>query len=251
MSCSRQEPNLPCEAHPRHRLNIHLRCVDIRRRYSVFLRPSSTVWRHPRNLVPCSCWQAQAATLTDVHDPHPPQAARRTRGLTLRSRRGPTAGHQARSGGTRYIFASPGLASYRWSRLSSNVRQHNLTAQTCVHTVRPSGLTFAHASANPECSVPPFHKVSGNSAVPKPRRRASASPRERGPTVTAACHHLVPPPRLARERAKVAPAALGLHPHHRGALPNPSLKRSANGRPPGPVWRYAVHFRQPGPGVLP
>jgi len=35
------------------------------------------------------------------------------------------------------------------------------------------------------------------------------------------------------------------------ALPNPSLNRSANGRPPGPVWRYAVHFRQPGPGVLP
>ena len=33
--------------------------------------------------------------------------------------------------------------------------------------------------------------------------------------------------------------------------PNPSLKRSANGRPPGPVWRYTVHFRQPGPGVLP
>ena len=37
----------------------------------------------------------------------------------------------------------------------------------------------------------------------------------------------------------------------RTVLPNPSLKRSANGRPPGPVWRYAVHFRQPGPGVLP
>ena len=35
------------------------------------------------------------------------------------------------------------------------------------------------------------------------------------------------------------------------AWPNPSLKRSANGRPPGPVWRYAVHFRQPGPSVLP
>ena len=33
--------------------------------------------------------------------------------------------------------------------------------------------------------------------------------------------------------------------------PNPMLKRSTNGRPPGPVWRYAVHFRQPGPGVLP
>jgi hypothetical protein len=33
--------------------------------------------------------------------------------------------------------------------------------------------------------------------------------------------------------------------------PNKSFNRTANGRPPGPVWRYAVHFRQPGPGVLP
>ncbi|CAD5374849.1 hypothetical protein RA210_U70165 [Rubrivivax sp. A210] len=34
--------------------------------------------------------------------------------------------------------------------------------------------------------------------------------------------------------------------------PNLSLKRSASGRPPGPGWWwYAVHFRQPGPGVLP
>ena len=34
-------------------------------------------------------------------------------------------------------------------------------------------------------------------------------------------------------------------------LPNPSLKRSANGRPPRPGRRYAVHFRQPGLGGLP
>jgi hypothetical protein len=33
--------------------------------------------------------------------------------------------------------------------------------------------------------------------------------------------------------------------------PNPSLKRSANGRPPGPGLRYGVHFLSPGPGVLP
>ena len=51
--------------------------------------------------------------------------------LTLRSRRGPTAGHQARSGGTRYIFASPGLASCRWSRLSSNVRHRTNHAAVC------------------------------------------------------------------------------------------------------------------------
>ena len=34
-------------------------------------------------------------------------------------------------------------------------------------------------------------------------------------------------------------------------MPNPSFKRSAAGRPPGPGRRYAVHCRQPGPGVLP
>ena len=33
--------------------------------------------------------------------------------------------------------------------------------------------------------------------------------------------------------------------------PNPSLKGSTNGGPPGPAWRYAVHFRQAGPGVPP
>ena len=33
------------------------------------------------------------------------------------------------------------------------------------------------------------------------------------------------------------------HAQQRAATPNPSLKPSANGRPPGPVWRYAVHFR--------
>ena len=36
-----------------------------------------------------------------------------------------TAGHQARSGGTRYIFASQGLASCRRRPLSSNVRRRN------------------------------------------------------------------------------------------------------------------------------
>jgi len=35
------------------------------------------------------------------------------------------------------------------------------------------------------------------------------------------------------------------------ALPNPSLKRSANGRPPWPGLRYAVHCLSPGQGVLP
>ena len=33
--------------------------------------------------------------------------------------------------------------------------------------------------------------------------------------------------------------------------PNQSLKRSANGMPPGPGLRYCVHFLSPGPGVIP
>ena len=44
-------------------------------------------------------------------------------------------------------------------------------------------------------------------------------------------------------------ASIGFRLSHVKAIP--SLKRCANGRPPGPIWRYAVHFRQPGPGVLP
>ena len=34
-------------------------------------------------------------------------------------------------------------------------------------------------------------------------------------------------------------------------MPNPSLKRSDNGRPPGPGRWHTVHFHRPGPGVLP
>jgi hypothetical protein len=34
-------------------------------------------------------------------------------------------------------------------------------------------------------------------------------------------------------------------------LPNPSLKRSANGRPPGPGRRCTAHCLRPGPGGLP
>jgi len=38
---------------------------------------------------------------------------------------------------------------------------------------------------------------------------------------------------------------------NRAALPNPSVKGTANGAPPGPGHRYAVHFLWPGPGVAP
>jgi len=38
---------------------------------------------------------------------------------------------------------------------------------------------------------------------------------------------------------------------NRAALPNPSVNGTANGAPPGPGHRYAVHFLWPGPGAAP
>jgi len=59
--------------------------------------------------------------------------ARRECRLTPRSTGAATAGHQARAGGTRYIFASPGLASCRCSPVSSNVRPGNSSPQVATH----------------------------------------------------------------------------------------------------------------------
>ena len=57
-------------------------------------------------------------------------------GLTLRSSGAPTAKCQARSGGTRYIFASPGLAFSCRRPLSSNVRPHIRTARCRRRRIR-------------------------------------------------------------------------------------------------------------------
>jgi hypothetical protein len=72
-------------------------------------------------------------------------------------------------------------------------------------------------------------RVSGRQAVP---RHSVAAPRGAAPSVWSR-HRRAPSISLCRVR------------------PNPSVKRSANGRPPGPGRWYAVHCHQPGPGVLP
>ena len=95
--------------------------------------------------------------------------SRAGRGLTLRSRRGPTAGHQARAGGTRYILTSPGLASCRWSRLTSNVRprethravlQQNQRLSAWTKQPQSGGATKTPYSSARYCrSVPPDRKA--------------------------------------------------------------------------------------------
>ena len=56
--------------------------------------------------------------------------------------------------------------------------------------------------------------------------------------------------REPRQEPTVAPESMTTHPAP-PVRPNPSLKRSANGRPPAPGRWYAVHFHRPGAGVLP
>ena len=65
-------------------------------------------------------------------------------GLTRRSSGAPTAGHQARAGGTRYIFASPGLASCRRRPLSSNVSPHKCKYQRSQPRRSSSPLCGVH-----------------------------------------------------------------------------------------------------------
>jgi hypothetical protein len=62
-------------------------------------------------------------------------------GITPRSRGAPTAGHQARAGGTLYIFTGPGLASYRRRPLSSNVMPH--TMPSCLPQRASGGRVIA------------------------------------------------------------------------------------------------------------
>ena len=103
-------------------------------------------------------------------------------------------------------------------------------------------VRYAHAhqaSSAPSNSTELYRVPGSRSTKPQPSRSAMR-------TVARFLHH--PVPCCAMESSTPSNTSGGFC---HALRPNPSLKRSANGRPPGPVWRYAVHFRQPGPGVLP
>ena len=160
------------------------------------------------------------------------------RGLTTRSSGAPTAGHQARSGGTRYIFASPGLASCRCRQLSSNVRPRR--RDLLLSKLQSLGL----ASVRHQPRLLPR----GAGLLSPVWRQAALAILHRFvlghlQRAEAACGTFFALSVLVPPTSHLPPTVQ--------AWPNHSLKRSANGRPPSPVWRYAVHFRQPGLGVLP
>ena len=137
-----------------------------------------------------------------------------------------------------WLRFKPGLA---WSVLSQHLSRgfefkvvHRATTQASSSTGSDvCSSTRLQPGSSPCCTpLSPRRSPQLGGAI-RPRRLRTLGPQGR-PALKLPHHpeqrHQAPPPPVK---------------------PNPSLKRSANGRPPGPVWRYAVHFRQPGPGVLP
>ena len=121
-----------------------------------------------------------------------------------------------------------------------------------------AGAAYNCKDKEPPCHIERAHCV-GSTGVQSVRRAAAIS-------VGALALGQVPRrleyvPRYGRQRGAgsawggprgVTGPGQAQHTRAQGAaLPNPSLKRSANGRPPGPGRRYVVHCRLPGPGVLP
>ena len=106
----------------------------------------------------------------------------------------------------------------------------------------------------PVCHIEPVHCVA--SPAVQSVRRAAASIGTPGHGQWRRLQHAARPRLQLRAQCVWWPARIAhWHAHSRrtscAALPNPSLKRSANGRTPGPAAGYGVHFPAAGPGVLP
>ena len=180
-------------------------------------------------------------------------------------------GHQARSGGTRYIFASPGLAPHRWRPVSSNVRPrkaHQMperfsTAQSAADRQicwRRRGPSSAHMrGAHRRTGTLHAVAIASTARVFLSLVAASASPRDflgtghgqfggvsagydRGTSNTRARHPATP--RVGPQQPQFVTASPQ-------ARPNQSLKLSANGGPPGPGLWPPRYSHSPGPGVPP
>jgi len=185
-------------------------------------------------------------------------------------------------------FASPGLASCRRRPLSSNVRQSekpsSALSRVSKHTSGlrcrspPAKATPVESCVNwqaPGLAVPTrvcAHEASAlGRTARRPQRRATSQrilvspwrsclsrilrlPRTPSPLLCSCGPRYFGP--TAARGSYGTPTSRPWCANRRGAcgcqpLPNPSVEARPNGGPPGPVWRYAVHCRQPGPGAPP
>ncbi len=171
------------------------------------------------------------------------QVSRRRQGcgLTPRSTGAPTAGHQARPGGTRYIFASPGLAPRRRCPVSSNVRRCPTQAAWSM-------------SKQPSCS--PRSSPRMTAAVPNPSAPRSGCGGQEAVLVWHAelrvhhCGWVRPRPRSKSvQRPSLcagwpsfgSSASCGPGTFVVGAAPNSAFKRTANSVAPWPRGRGVYH----------
>ena len=139
--------------------------------------------------------------------------------------RGATA--QAECG--RLFRKQPGLRQVRRATPALSTRRpvQSLVASACA-----AGGTFESQFVGLQPGLPRWHPRTGEAAAGK-TEQASCGPAGRHmPRAKSNSHH------QAQGKAGAA-------------WPNPSFKRSANGRPPAPGRWYAVHFHRPGAGVLP
>ena len=176
-------------------------------------------------------------------------------GLTPRSSRAPTACHQRPAGGTRYIFATRALASCRRRPLSSNVRRRMPTRSAASafsgNTPRAQRGTSVLLAYERRRRVR-VQQVASRRSVGKVHTHAE--PGNHCPQASARLGPAAPPAHCLRLLSTILLHQLGFSLAFRRqhvATPNPSVNRSANGMPPAPGQRYAVHFRRPGAGVTP
>ena len=169
-------------------------------------------------------------------------------GLTLRSRGVPTASRQARRPGC-HIFRPSGLASRRRRPLSSNVRPRVQTVAVRLQTARQGWLRLVSSRMHRV-----FSRLFNSRALP--------SLKLLGPRAASFTTELpigTPPLQRSPSQRPSAWRALGLaqpqlhrasapRPRPFAAGPNPSLKGSANSKPPGPPAGLA-HFPSVGPGI--
>jgi hypothetical protein len=215
-------------------------------------------WVHPRELPARSSCRAMKRSFWGFTQAPRPAVSNHCC-LTLRSSRAPTAGHQGQPAGTVYIFCWLALASHRWCRLSSNVRQHHggfVALRAVLETAqlrRPLRPQSGTALATPA-------KSSGHSR--ELERQASSMSAERVAIVAHGCEQPLRVSLSYRRRARIgapstqsrggsrmtvrpgfiqflhvfaslswesaASARVSVEPV-KTVLPNPSLKLSANG----------------------
>ena len=173
--------------------------------------------------------------LPSVHAASPPKPALRSAGRVRRWQSVASARHVLRT--TFMLRAQEGCRLVARPRA---VRHACLEQASCSVPAAPVRL-FALCSSGFKCASPAaLTSLRGACAIRPVRRVVSSS--------DASSHSRSTPPGSASATPLFWHLVSG---SQLNAWPNPSVKASPNGMPPGPGRRYAVHFRQPGPGVMP